>query len=302
MSKSRTRSEIESRCPGCGRPVKRRLSFCLDCGDFIEPTLVRGEMVEPRVTPPLPRRRAPKIHLSGPASLAFSVVALLLLGILVLTVYDVFASLNHTKSEDVLSKAARYLKLGEDENAINLLDRTLAEETCGEKKKPMEQMLDKCLHERGLSLASRGNYRDAVTCFSRVSANYAAHDEVVKLIAEYSDKALPMVFGAASQGMLNALPDALPKAPEEAKAIKGVLRVDKAVSTVVPPQSALERKEALRSLPAVLPKNGAGQSENERSIARYNELLAKYFMAGTSGAAKEPPSYEEWVSSGKGDF
>ena len=163
---------------------------------------------------------------------------------------------------------------------------------------------------------------------------------MLKLIAEYSDKALPVIFGAAAGSADNS--ETVDKGREvspvgilmhQASGAKSesMSRLEKAVMTVVPSSSsssssgptgkisnkAVDKSGLAPALIAPEPKQESKtaakpqslapslpsltQSSSEKGIARYNELLADYFIRH-SGSAAEPPSYEEWVKSGTKDF
>ncbi|MBK9618617.1 MAG: hypothetical protein IPO31_05430 [Candidatus Obscuribacter sp.] len=346
--------EIDIICPNCSRPVNSRMSFCLECGDLLD----HRRMPAPR------SRRRRSSAMSDIIKSALLVMALALFGIFVITVYESIKSYQ-TDGVNAIKKARAYALSGEDENAINLLSRAIDEDKSGKFHSEMLALLDQCLYERGLKLAQAGHYHDAVTCFSRVSPGYQNKEEVDKLIAEYSDKALPLEFsqvtgtvpGSDSSAAASLIPalaghamsrldkTALESVPQVADKrlqpgknlstkSEGVIPLAPAsnVSTMpaaaplpprVAPQSSNRASMPLAvpasipgSIPAAMPTssvpmappvaliNGKKGDSQVDSIARYNELLARYFSKNSSDTrnANEPPSYDEWVSNGKSDF
>lgn len=285
---------------------------------------------------------------------ALLVMALALFGIFVITVYESIKSYQ-TDGVNALKKARAYAASGEDENAINLLSRVIDEDKSGKYHTEMLALLDQCLYERGLKLAQAGHYHDAVTCFSRVSMGYQNKEEVDKLIAEYSDKALPLEFsqvtgavqGSGTSAATSLIPaiaghamsrldkTALESVPQVAdKRLtpgknqsgknEGVIPLAPAPApqantlpaTVMPATAptmpaltqtarpAIQTPASVPLAPPVALINGKKGDSQVDSIARYNELLARYFSKNSSDSksSTEPPSYDEWVSSGKSDF
>lgn len=341
--------EIDIICPNCSRPVNSRMSFCLECGDLLD----HRRMPAPRA------RRRRSSAMSDIIKSALLVMALALFGIFVITVYESIKSYQ-TDGVNALKKARAYALSGEDENAINLLSRAIDEDKSGKFHSEMLALLDQCLYERGLKLAQAGHYHDAVTCFSRVSPGYQNKEEVDKLIAEYSDKALPLEFSQvtgtvpgsdspaaslipalAGHAMSRLDKTALESVPQvadkrlqpgkiQSSKSEGVIPLAPAsnLSTMpaaaslpptVAPQSSNRASVPLAmpgSVPAAIPAssvpmappvaliNGKKGDSQVDSIARYNELLARYFSKNSSDTrnANEPPSYDEWVSNGKSDF
>ncbi len=338
--------EIDIICPNCSRPVNSRMSFCLECGDLLD----HRRMPAPRA------RRRRSSAMSDVIKSALLVMALALFGIFVITVYESVKSYQ-TDGINALKKARAYALSGEDENAINLLSRAIDEDKSGKFHGEMLALLDQCLYERGLKLAQAGHYHDAVTCFSRVSPGYQNKEEVDKLIAEYSDKALPLEFsqvtgavpGSDSSAAASLIPalaghamsrldkTALESVPQVAdkrlQQGKNQSTKSEGVIPLTPSTSASAMPATAPALPKIAPQatgsaampnpvttampvssvplappvaliNGKKGDSQVDSIARYNELLARYFSKNSSDTrnATEPPSYDEWVSNGKSDF
>lgn len=334
--------EIDIICPNCSRPVNSRMSFCLECGDLLD----HRRMPAPR------SRRRRSSPMSDIIKSALLVMALALFGIFVITVYESIKSYQ-TDGVNAIKKARAYAASGEDENAINLLSRVIDEDKSGKYHTEMLALLDQCLYERGLKLAQAGHYHDAVTCFSRVSVGYQNKEEVDKLIAEYSDKALPLEFsqvtgavqGSGTSAATSLIPaiaghamsrldkTALESVPQVAdKRVlpgksqsgksEGVIPLAPApapdattmpatapaipamAQTANPAKPAIQNPTSVPLAPPLALLNGKKGDSQVDSIARYNELLARYFSKNSSDSknSTEPPSYDEWVSSGKSDF
>jgi hypothetical protein len=340
-TKSKSRSEIEKLCPQCRRPVNMRMGFCLDCGDFVDSSKTLSRSGRQRaVEAPQARRVLRGSPLKAPVLLIGGLLATILLGLFALTVYECCSSFD-ASHKDLVRLAESYLAKGDEANAVSVLERSLLEEK-RPKQEQRQVLLDRALFALAAKMVSQGKYRDAVTCYSRISPGFEHHDEVLKLIAEYSDKALPVIFGAAAGSADTA--DTVDKGREvspvgilmhQASGAKSesMSRLEKAVMTVVPSSSSSSSSSSgptgkvsskavdksglapaliapepkQESKPAAKPQSLAPslpsltQSSSEKGIARYNELLADYFVRH-SGSAAEPPSYEEWVKSGTKDF
>lgn len=227
--KIRSKSELEKQCPNCRRPITKRPDFCLDCGDFVTPVFVRtnqsgsgtsGNYGHSGQTGSFAMPRMVKRRHSRAVFAAVILLALAVGGIVVVTIMDVCKGLDRS-SKNALDVAAKYILRGDEENAINVLERSLHEEkpVVGDKR---QAVLDQSLFNLAGKLAAQGKYRDAVTCYSRISSTFERREEVDKLIAEYSDKALPIVFGSV---------ESRPQGNAKSLALS---RMEKAVQTVVP--------------------------------------------------------------------
>lgn len=312
------------------------MGFCLDCGDFVDSskTLTRSGR-QRAVEAPQARRVLRGSPLKTPVLLVGGLLATILLGLFALTVYECCNSFD-ASHKDLVRLAESYLAKGDEANAVSVLERSLLEEK-RPKQEQRQVLLDRALFALAAKMVTQGKYRDAVTCYSRISPGFEHHDEVLKLIAEYSDKALPVIFGAAAdtadtadKGRDVSPVNILMHQASGAKS-ESMSRLEKAVMTVVPssssnsssssssastskivnkavdkaglgpaliapePKPVVKHESSAPSLPTLL------QSSSEKGIARYNELLADYFVRH-SGSAAEPPSYEEWVKSGTKDF
>lgn len=298
---------MERQCPNCLTPIVKRPDFCLNCGDYVAPIYVRAHGT---------RRSSPRRH-SRAVLLGVILLTLAVGAIVTITVCDVVKSAD--RSPDRAYKTALgYIQKGEYENAINVLDQSLHEEKAA-KNDRRPGVLDQALFDLAGKLAQEGKYRDAVTNYSRISRNFSRREEVDKLIAEYSDKALPIVFGnvegAPSQAPKSASMSRMEKAvqtvvPASTKAsINAVVQVEPPLQSTAPrsgnSNSALANPSPPPGKPGMQTLKPAISPEAEDSqtllMSRYNELLAGYF-SHRKGDAAEPPSYDEWVKSGGRDF
>jgi len=310
LSNSKTTTDKE--CPNCLRPVKKNLDFCLECGDFVEPTGTRSgkqaQLSQGRSGPRLRRVHSP---VKTPILLIAALLGCILIALFALTVYECCTSYD-ASHKDLLRLAQNYLASGDEQNAVNVLERSLLEEK-HPKQEERRALLDQSLYALGAKLVSQGKYRDAVTCYARISASFERHDEVEKLIAEYTDKALPVFFDQGSA----------PAEVNKKEKSQSMSRLEKAVMTVVPAPTASKSGKisgvaagaaALKSFDKndkiARPVN-AEEDRQVSSMARYNDLLAGYFAKNKGQVAAavsvtdsqpEPPSYEEWVKSGNKDF
>lgn len=305
--KIRSKSELEKQCPNCRRPITKRPDFCLECGDFVTPVFVRTGAGTKTGAITAPLRRPPARRHSRAVFLAGLLLTLAVGGIVIVTIMDVFKGLGGS-GKNALVLAAKYLARGEDENAINVLDRSLQEEK-PVKGDQRQAVLDHALFNLAGKLATQGKYRDAVTCYSRISSGFERREEVDQLIAEYSDKSLP-IFGVTENHQQTG-----------GKSV-ALSRLEKAVQTVVPPTTTSTAPPAAPIQAAPVPQTAspaqpvvqaAGQPRPEAEdsqtllMSRYNELLAGYFShrkrsAGEGAGAEEPPSFDEWVKGGGKDF
>jgi hypothetical protein len=307
------------------------MGFCLDCGDFVDSSKTLSKSGRQRVIEAPPARRVLRgSPLKTPVLLVGGLLATILLGLFALTVYECCNSFD-ASHKDLVRLAESYLAKGDEANAVSVLERSLLEEK-RPKQEQRQVLLDRALFALAAKMVAQGKYRDAVTCYSRISPGFEHHDEVLKLIAEYSDKALPVIFGdavggadtaeAADKGRDVSPVDILMHQAGGAKS-ESMSRLEKAVMTVVPSSSSSstgkvtnkaadksalvpalvspEHKPSAKLESSALSLSSPAQSSSERGIARYNELLANYFVRH-SGSASEPPSYEEWVKSGTKDF
>ncbi len=306
----------------------------MDCGDFVDSSKTLSRSGRQRaVAAPQARRVLRGSPLKTPVLLVGGLLATILLGLFALTVYECCNSFD-ASHKDLVRLAESYLAKGDEANAVSVLERSLLEEK-RPKQEQRQVLLDRALFALAAKMVSQGKYRDAVTCYSRISPGFEHHDEVLKLIAEYSDKALPVIFGAAADTAETAdkgrdvSPVGILMHQASGAKSDSMSQLEKAVMTVVPssssssgptgkisnravdksgPAPALitpEPKQESKSVAKVESSAPAlpspSQSSSEKGIARYNELLADYFVRH-SGSAAEPPSYEEWVKSGTKDF
>ncbi|CAN5168381.1 hypothetical protein BH11CYA1_BH11CYA1_34810 [soil metagenome] len=325
--KSKSKTDIEKFCPQCRQPVNKRIDFCLDCGDFIEPLGKSGRQraITALDSPPQARRVLRGSPLKTPVLLLAAGLATILLALFGLTVYECCNSFD-ASHKDLVRLAESYMAKGDEANAISVLERSLLEEK-RPKQEQRQVLLDRALFAQASKMVTQGKYRDAVTYYSRISPGFEQHDEVLKLIAEYSDKALPVIFGASVSESSDKGQDVSPvgilmhqansasntNITSSAKSAS-MSRLEKAVMTVVPSSSNITKADKVsleRSQAPSLAKTVSSNSPTSvaapapasavNGMARYNELLADYF-AHHSGSASEPPSYEEWVKSGTKDF
>ncbi len=329
--------DTEMHCPNCLRPVKKNLEFCLECGDFVQPFSAPGESDARLQTRPLKRSRRPQNNkIKGPVLLTAGVLGIALLSLFALTVYECCTSYD-AAHKDLVRLAQKYLASGDEENAVNVLERSLLEEK-HPKQEQRRVLLDQALYALATKMAGQGKYRDAVTCYTRISPAFDRHDEVEKLIADYSDKALPQFFVQSGPAPETVEVESNTAAAAIKDKSRSMTRLEKAVMTAVPSPAitstnstssttantakvaeAAER-EVDKTMEKVIEKTNASVEKNNRSVvavndpqvssmARYNELLADYFaQKNSSTAAKdletqaEPPSYQEWVKTGTKDF
>lgn len=348
--KFQTRSSKVLGCPSCQKPIRNRQNFCLDCSDYVTPVLLdKSRQNSSQISSQCSResrrvstedfqsffdegqslspRRSLQRRTRFSASDCFKtglLAALLILGaVFAFTAYETLSGFNTTDSRVVLEKARSYAARGEEESAVNLLSRTLEENSSRNFKgrDEIKALLDQCLYSHGLKLEQSGHFRDAVTAFSRISPSFAHYDEVKRLITDNSNKALPREFSQVIMQTVDvdsSLPSGL--APSELiQEHAGFSKLDKAVNTVLPQKKGHETKPhdngtlnhaAASPLPCQ-PANSrdAAESASEANqavsrlgkIARYNELLSAYFKRGSENTA-EPPTYEEWLDGGMKEF
>jgi hypothetical protein len=202
-------SRVESKvtCPNCRSPVEEHLEFCHSCGETMHTD-----------APSAPKKRLPAFILPAAAilALAFAVI----MGI---TIYDFVRQYGVPGAADVTARAEHYMSQGREENAINLLEESIQVKGSDQRAGDWRRLLDQGLFSLGKKLASEGKFRDAVTAFARISADFAKHEEVEKLIAEYSDRGLPSAFSKSEESE-----------PALEKEKKPLSKLEKAVMTAVP--------------------------------------------------------------------
>jgi hypothetical protein len=204
MFKTKVATQIS--CPSCRLPVEEHWQFCHGCGE----TIKTGPAQAKKSGSPL-------------ILMAASFLALAFALIMGLTIFDFVQQYGMPGGTDVTSRASKLLSDGREESAVNLLEESLQVKPFDERAKNWRLMLDQALFARGKKLATEGKFRDAITAFARVSPNFAKHEEVEKLISEYTDKGLPSVFGKSEEGD-----------PSLDKGRRPLSRLEKAVMTAVP--------------------------------------------------------------------
>jgi len=155
---------------------------------------------------------------------AASVLTMAAIVIVGLTIYDFVHQYGVPGASDVCQRSTRYMTLGQEERAINLLEESIQIKGSDKDAPLWREMLDQALYARGKKLAQEGKFRDAVTAFARISTTFANHDEVEKLIAENTDKGLTAVFGKGEDTDFG----------DGEKEKKSLSRIEKAVMTAVP--------------------------------------------------------------------
>jgi len=157
---------------------------------------------------------------AGLLSLAFAVI-------MGLTIYDFVHQYGVPGGPDVTLRATRYISQGQEESAINLLSESIQLKSSSHDSHTAEwsSLLDKALYSQGKKLAAQGKFRDAVTAFARISPDFAEHAEVEGLIAEYSERGLPLGFGKVEDN------DTLESSAKEKLPLS---KIEKAVMTAVP--------------------------------------------------------------------
>ncbi len=210
----KTKVEPQLTCPACRLPVELHLDFCHSCGESIPAT---SQHSNAKKSAAKHQSRSP-IILGAAALLALSIAV-----IMGLTIYDFVQQYGVPGGADVSTRAARCLSEGRDQSAINLLEESLQVKATDQRACKWRIMLDQALFGRGKKLAGEGKFRDAVTAFARISPDFAKHEEVEKLISEYTDKGLPSVFGKSDDGD-----------PSLDKGRRPLSKLEKAVMTAVP--------------------------------------------------------------------
>jgi hypothetical protein len=157
---------------------------------------------------------------------AVTILALAFAIIMALTIYDFVHQYGVPGGADVGQRVRVYMSRGQEDRAVNLLEESLngkGADSPAKEQMAWRLMLDQALYSSGKKLAAAGKFRDAVTAFARISSNYAGHEEVEKLISEYTDKGLPAVFGKAEE-----------VDPSFEKEKRPQSKLEKAVMTAVP--------------------------------------------------------------------
>jgi hypothetical protein len=191
-------------CPSCESPVAEHLDFCHRCGETIARIIIS-------------QTRRPPLVLA-----AAGVVFVCLLLIMGVTIYDFVHQYGVPGGADVSQRAERYISDGKDESAINLLEESLKVKAEDKRAEQWRLMLDQALYSQGKKLGGEGRFRDAVTSLARMSSTSPRHEEVEKLISEYSDKGLTAVFGKQEEG------------DGGERETKPLSKMEKAVMTAVP--------------------------------------------------------------------
>jgi hypothetical protein len=201
-----TKSTLETTqpCPTCSSPVATHLDFCHRCGETVAKIFIR-------------QTRRPSIIFAAAGILAacFAIIV-------VMTIADFVHQYGVPGGGDVKERVECYVAKGQTDSAIILLEESLKEKSQDQRAPEWQQLLDQTLYGQGKKLGAEGKFRDAVTSLARISSGFDRHEEVDKLIAEYSDKGLKAVFGKQEEGDTGE------------HEVKSLTRMEKAVMTAVP--------------------------------------------------------------------
>lgn len=276
-------------CPHCQSETLLGDKFCQDCGG-LQPAFEEKTSFASLVT-----------MLQSNSKFLYFSVGVLSASLLVLTCFYFFA-----KVPGDLQNSLSANKLNE---AVVIAEKLMVSRL-GSLQGPDAELYSEAFFRRAQVFAVNKNYKLALLDLSRVLPSYSKRAEVAEL-----RKTCGVL---AWQGNSVAIEN--PKLQESKRsASKLAARVKVASTTaqapVPSPHSAVnEAKSLVQSESGPFASGGASPIESsceldseEAEMAAYNRYLADYFSrreskSSKASAIKEPPSFSEWVQSGKSEF
>lgn len=297
-------SQLVLQCPTCNAETFLGDQFCQECGST-QPAFQN----ESRVSPD-----AIKSFIASRKKILFAICAL------VLSVWLVIALLSAVTITDELDKTISQNRLND---AAGLAEKLFVSRF-GSLSGRDAELYSEAFYRRAQVFANNRSFKPALGDLAKVLPSYSKSAEVAQLKASYQL--------LLSQGNIAVEPSA-----KTAKEMRSVFHLTKADAVSAPvvgktparvrtaPSSSAESiaadiAESPESQPVDLANSDKEEVNSEEvDMAAYNRHLAEYFSRteskGSKGSTnssnssntksssmKEPPSFSEWVQSGKTDF
>jgi len=242
-----------------------------------------------------------------PLRIVAGVIAVLIFfPITVSSIDETYRSMSHSYLN---SKALDAINAGNSTEALEIMNRVRLQH---DKLDPdQQQVVDQALFARSRQLMAGRNYQPALDDLGKISQGFN-HKDVVERVEQC--KRLARLLGQqthetpvatpaksvqtkrettetkkARTHTVAARPVEAPKPPPQPAAPQAASAISEAPPTPAP--TSQKKTDPKTAAPDFVPSD----------VVRYNELLATYFSA-THKDNQEPPSYKEWLKSGKPKF
>lgn len=293
--------EVRLRCPFCAEETFLGDRFCQECGS-IQPAFSDNSI---SIIDKAKELLATKKQLFGVISLATVIGGLLF--------YAVFTSLS------LPGELEQSLKANRLNESVRLSEQLLVARFGNLSGKDAE-LYCTSFHRRAQVYGSNNNPKSALVDLARILPTYSQKAEVDRLTQFYTASLLinqpeapnssslkkgesGIASDAAGQSKLNARESSTSRqnaSPTQNSASASLTSKD---LSKTPTTSASAANAAV--------DNGEDDdAKEEKEMAHYNNMLAEYFSkkkqgdapSGNAETVKEPPSFNEWVQSGKAEF
>lgn len=293
--------EVRLRCPLCSEETFLGDRFCQECGSVQPAFADENYSIFGRA----------KEFLSNKKQLASAILTFSLLGGLVL--YAIFTSLS------LPGEVEKSLQENRLNDAVRLSEQLYVARFGSLSGKDAE-LYCTAFHRRAQIFAANNNAKGALVDLARVLPTYSQKADVDRLSQLYlasimSNKDIPHANVSPKAQPSGTTTDAtIPSKPNlvDTSAAPSQMKSRKNLSD---PVSAM--KEHSSAQPAAgTPEASSGDNSDdddareEKEMAHYNNMLAEYFskkkqndsVQTSSEKLKEPPSFNEWIQSGRSEF
>ncbi|MBC7997740.1 MAG: hypothetical protein IAF58_07345 [Leptolyngbya sp.] len=298
---SPTNFEVRLRCPFCAEETFLGDRFCQECGSvqpaFADETLSIFEKA--------------KEFLSTKKQLASAILALSIFG--GLAFYGIFTSLS------LPGEVEKSLQENRLNDAVRLSEQLYVARFGSLSGKDAE-LYSVAFHRRAQIFATNNNTKAALVDLARVLPAYSQKADVDRLSQSYftsmmsnkdipGDKASSKVLspGTAADATLQGKQKLLDSsaAQSQTSSKKNLSNPVSAINEDSSAQAAAGKTDA-----AAGDTSDDDDAREEKEMAHYNNMLAEYFskkkqndsVQASSEKLKEPPSFNEWIQSGRSEF
>ena len=311
-------AELVLHCPSCDAETLLGDRFCQECGTVQPAFREKSDYLQEQLK-----------HLVSSKTRIFSIVLLAS----VFSVFSILALLAVAKLPDELERS---LSANQLNDAIALADKLMVSRF-GSLNGRDAELYSAAFHRRALVFANNHNYKFAICDLSKVLPSYSKSKEVAQLSSQYgmilfqgnppkdtgshesavkppinNDQSVDPVEAPAVRSAKNLEASAINSSSIHSQGAATTRPVSESTAEKSPPAKALAQTESALSNKSQSSKDEAAKSDKEevnsdseeRDMALYNRHLADYFSHRESKGSqtKDPPSFSEWVQSGKADF
>ncbi len=286
-------SQLASSCPACTAETFLGDQFCQECGSTLTVFESQPRFTIDKVTGLL---GSPKITLVA-------------LGVLLAVVFSGAAIMSAIAIPGDLDKAIAANRLND---ATTLAER-LYLARLGALEGREAEAYSEAYYKRGQIFAKNGNYANALDDLKKVLPTYSKSTVVAQTIFDYQ---LYLSQGnsrsQAGTTISNATHSVASQTKTKQVAIQNVSKMP-AASNIKTPESRTQKVAAVSDVDSIegqlLDSTNTDRDEvnlEEVDMAAYNSQLAEYFSRKEKNSkgsqTKDPPSFSEWVQSGKAQF